>query len=114
MEEFIAFIKTIIYIDDLDLQLVLSRCKTRKIAKGKMILKKGQIASQYFFIVSGGVRFFYHFDDQEATTWVTSHPRMGRIRQKNMGNNVSAYDRPDSKLSNLNGRRTLPRIYAPT
>jgi len=71
MEEFITFIKTIIYIDDLDLQLVLSRCKTRKIAKGKMILKKGQIASQYFYIVSGGIRFFYHFDDQEATTWVT-------------------------------------------
>ncbi len=71
MEEFITFIKTIIWIDDLDLQLVLSRCTERQIPKGKMILKKGQIANQYFFIVSGGVWFFYDRNDQENTTWVT-------------------------------------------
>ncbi len=71
MEEFITFIKTIIWIDDLDLQLVLSRCKERQIPKGKMILRKGQIANQYFFIVSGGIRFFYNRNDQEITTWVT-------------------------------------------
>jgi len=71
MEEFTAFIKTIIWIDDLDLQLVLSRCTEKQIPKGKMILRKGQIANQYFFIVSGGVRFFYNLNDQENTTWVT-------------------------------------------
>ena len=71
MEEFIKFIKTIIWIDDLDLQLVLSRCTEREVAKGKLILRKGQIANQYFFIVSGGLRFFYDRDDQENTTWVT-------------------------------------------
>ncbi|WP_138992504.1 Crp/Fnr family transcriptional regulator [Larkinella sp. C7] len=71
MEEFIRFIKTIIWIDDSDLQLVLSRCTERQIPKGKTILRKGQIAKQYFFIVSGGVRFFYDRNDQENTTWVT-------------------------------------------
>jgi CRP-like cAMP-binding protein len=71
MEEFIKFIKTIIWIDDLDLQLVLTRCTEKQVPKGKMILKKGQIANQYFFIVSGGIRFFYHHNDQENTTWVT-------------------------------------------
>ncbi len=70
MEEFITFIKTIIGIDDLDLQLVLSKCTERQIPKGKLILKKGQIANQYFFIVAGGVRFFYEANDQENTTWV--------------------------------------------
>ena len=60
-----------IWIDDLDLQLVLSRCTERQVPKGKMILRKGQIANQYFFIVSGGVRFFYYLNDQECTTWVT-------------------------------------------
>lgn len=70
MEEFVRFIKGIIGIDDLDLQLVLSRCRERRIAKNKLILRKGQIASQYFFIVSGGVRFFYEAHDQENTTWV--------------------------------------------
>jgi CRP-like cAMP-binding protein len=70
MEEFITFIKGIVSIDDLDLQLVLSRCSERQIPKGKLILRKGQIANQYFFIVSGGVRFFYEAHDQENTTWV--------------------------------------------
>jgi CRP-like cAMP-binding protein len=70
MEVFITFIKSIIWIDELDLQLVLSRCTERQIPKGKLILRKGQIANQYFFIVSGGVRFFYEGQDQENTTWV--------------------------------------------
>ncbi len=60
-----------IWIDDLDLQLVLSKCKERQVPKGKLILRKGQIANQYFFIVSGGVRYFYNLNDQEHTTWVS-------------------------------------------
>jgi CRP-like cAMP-binding protein len=70
MEAFKKFIRTIVGIDELDLNLVLSKCSEKQVPKGKMILKKGQIASQYFFIVSGGVRFFYHLNDQENTTWV--------------------------------------------
>ncbi len=70
MEAFKAFIRTIVGIDDLDLQLVLSKCSQRQIVKGKLILKKGQVANQYFFIVSGGVRFFYETDEQEITSWV--------------------------------------------
>jgi len=71
MEEFILFIRKMIWIDELDLQLVISRCTERQVPKGKLILRKGQIANQYFFIVSGGVRFYYDLNDQENTTWVT-------------------------------------------
>jgi CRP-like cAMP-binding protein len=71
MQEFITFIKSIIGIDDLDLQLVLSKCTELQIPRGKLILKKGQIANKYFFIASGGVRFFYEHSGQENTTWVT-------------------------------------------
>lgn len=70
MEEFKKFIKTIVSIDEHDLDLVLSKCRLKTISKGRLILKTGQIANQYFFILSGGVRFFYHKDDQENTTWV--------------------------------------------
>ena len=70
MEEFEAFIKTIVSIDEHDLELVRSKCRLKTVSKGKLILRKGQIANQYFFIVSGGVRFFYHTNDQENTTWV--------------------------------------------
>ena len=59
MEKFTKFIKNIIGIDDIDLKLVLSKCREKSLLKGKFILKKGQIANQYFFIVSGGVRFYY-------------------------------------------------------
>jgi CRP-like cAMP-binding protein len=70
VEEFITFIKTIVGIDEIDLKLILSKCRERKVAKGKFILKRGQIATQYFFIVSGGVRFFYGDHGDETTTWV--------------------------------------------
>jgi CRP-like cAMP-binding protein len=71
LTEFITFIRTIVWIDDRDVHLVLSKCKEKHIPKGKLILKKGQIANQYFFTVSGGVRFFYGENGQENTTWVT-------------------------------------------
>lgn len=70
MEKFVKFIKTIIGIDDIDLNLVLSKSREKTVSKGKLILKKGQIASQYFFIVSGGVRFFYGEYEQQNTSWV--------------------------------------------
>lgn len=70
MEEFIIFIKTIVGVDEIDLKLILSKCRERKVAKGKFILKRGQIATQYFFIVSGGVRFFYGDYGHENTAWV--------------------------------------------
>ena len=56
MEQFIKFIKSIVGIDEIDLKLFLSKSREKNVAKGKFILKKGQIATQYFFIVSGGVR----------------------------------------------------------
>ena len=49
MEEFIIFIKAIVGVDEIDLKLILSKCRERKVAKGKFILKRGQIATQYFF-----------------------------------------------------------------
>ncbi|MCF2518398.1 Crp/Fnr family transcriptional regulator [Dyadobacter sp. CY351] len=70
MEEFVNFLRGMISIDDLDLQMVLSRCNERLVPKGKLILRKGQIANQYFFIVSGGVRFFYHLNQEERTSWI--------------------------------------------
>lgn len=71
MEEFIAFIKKMVWIEESDLNLVISRCREKTVSKGKLLLRKGQVASQYFFIVSGGVRFFYDLNGQENTTWVT-------------------------------------------
>lgn len=70
MEEFKQFIRTLVGIDDSDISLVLSRCREQAVPKGNLILKKGQTATQYYFIVSGALRFFYDGDEQENTTWV--------------------------------------------
>jgi CRP-like cAMP-binding protein len=70
MKQLADFIKSKIYIEETDLQVVLSKFKERTVNKGQFILKKGQIAHQYFFIKSGGCRFFYGDYDQENTTWV--------------------------------------------
>jgi CRP-like cAMP-binding protein len=70
MKQLTDFIKSKIHIEETDLQVVLSKFKERTVNKGQFILKKGQIAHQYFFIKSGGCRFFYGDYDQENTTWV--------------------------------------------
>ena len=71
MEQFIKFIKSKVSIEESDLQIVLSKFKEKTIEKGKFILRKGQIANQYFYIESGGLRFFYGEYDQQNTSWVT-------------------------------------------
>ncbi|KQR66874.1 Crp/Fnr family transcriptional regulator [Pedobacter sp. Leaf176] len=70
MDQFVAFIRSIIVIDEQDLEMVRAHCRTKIIPKGRLLLKAGQIANQYYFIVSGGLRFFYEFNDQQHTTWV--------------------------------------------
>lgn len=70
MENFVKFIKQTISIDETELKIVLSKCREKNVPKGNLVLKKGQIARQYFFIVSGGLRFYYEDENGENTTWV--------------------------------------------
>ncbi|WP_029286113.1 Crp/Fnr family transcriptional regulator [Pedobacter sp. R20-19] len=69
-DKLVAFIKRIVAIEEHELQLIISKCRSKTISKGKLVLRSGQIANQYYFIVSGGLRFYYHLNDQENTTWV--------------------------------------------
>lgn len=70
MQEFEKFIKTFISINEMDLKFVLSKFRQKTLPKGKLLLKNGHIATQYWFIVSGGLRFYYENDEKENTTWV--------------------------------------------
>lgn len=67
MEQLADYIKSKIRIAETDLHIILSKFKARTVNKGQFILKKGQIAQQYFFIKSGGCRFFYGEYDQQNT-----------------------------------------------
>ncbi|MBC6112706.1 Crp/Fnr family transcriptional regulator [Pedobacter sp. CCM 8938] len=70
MNQFVRFVKNVVAIDDQDLLLVKSKCRQKVVPKGKLLLKCGQVANQYYFIVSGGLRFYYETEGQENTTWV--------------------------------------------
>jgi CRP-like cAMP-binding protein len=64
------FIKSKVAIEETDLQIILSKFKEQTVKKGKFVLRKGQIANQYFFIKSGGLRFSYGEYDMSNTSWV--------------------------------------------
>jgi CRP-like cAMP-binding protein len=70
MKQLSDFIKSKVSIDETDLQIILSKFNEQTVAKGKFVLKKGQVANQYFFIVSGGLRFSYGEYDIRDTSWV--------------------------------------------
>ena len=59
-----------IAIAEIDLQIILSKFNELTVKKGKFILRKGQIANQYFFIKSGGLRFSFGEYDVRDTSWV--------------------------------------------
>lgn len=66
----VDFIKGIVAIEEHELELIISKCRFKIIPKGKLVLRSGQTANQYYFIVAGGLRFYYELDNQENTTWV--------------------------------------------
>ena len=70
MKEFSDFIKYRVRISEADLTTVLSKFKNVTVKKGALVLRKGQIANQYFFIKSGGLRLHYGEFDEQHTSWV--------------------------------------------
>lgn len=73
MKEFSDFIKSKVAIQELDLEIILSKFKTKQVAKGQLILRRGQTAYQYVYIKSGALRFFFGEFDEQLTAWVVFH-----------------------------------------
>jgi CRP-like cAMP-binding protein len=70
MKTFSDFIQSKVVITPADLDIILSHFKTKQVKKGQLILKRGQIAYQYFYIRSGALRFFFGEFDEQLTAWV--------------------------------------------
>lgn len=70
MQQLSAFIKSRIAIEPSDLDVILSRFKQKTIQKGTLLLKRGQVASQYYFVKSGALRFYFGESDEQLTAWV--------------------------------------------
>lgn len=70
MKQFIHFIKSCITIEDDSLNFILSHFREIKILKERFLLKKGQTANDYFYVVSGGFRVFYDHQEKQITAWI--------------------------------------------
>lgn len=70
MNNFSNFIKSKIGIDKADLEIICSHFKIKQVKKGQLILKRGQIAYQYFYINSGALRFFFGEFEEQLTAWL--------------------------------------------
>ncbi|MDR6514760.1 Crp/Fnr family transcriptional regulator [Chryseobacterium camelliae] len=69
MQEFVDFISRYGHFSNDDLRMILSRFHVKTVRKGQLLLKKGQVASRYYYIRSGALRFVYG-EDRELTAWV--------------------------------------------
>jgi CRP-like cAMP-binding protein len=70
MDQFKAFIKSIVSIDDTELEQIVSQFKERTLKKEKLVLRQGQIASAYYFVQKGGLRIYLDANDRQITGWV--------------------------------------------
>jgi len=52
------------------LDIIISRFKIKQVKKVQLILKRGQVAHQYYYIKSGALRFFFGEPDAQITAWV--------------------------------------------
>jgi CRP-like cAMP-binding protein len=69
MEQLKTLIRTQVVINEADLQAVTSEFRLKTIQKGQLLLRRGQIANQYYYVKSGALRFFYG-EDPQLTAWV--------------------------------------------
>ncbi len=70
MIRLVNYIKSLIDVDDNDLNLILSNFNKKELSKGSFILQYGQVASSYYFIASGAVRIFSDKEPNDKTLWI--------------------------------------------
>lgn len=64
------YIKSLIRIEEDDLNIILSNFSKKELKKGSFILKHGQVASSYYFIASGALRIFSDEKPNDKTLWI--------------------------------------------
>ena len=82
MIRLVNYIKSLIDVDDNDLNLILSNFNKKELSKGSFILQYGQVASSYYFIASGAVRIFSDKEPNDKTLWIAfENEFIGRTTQ---------------------------------
>ncbi len=70
MNKLEVYIKSQINIEEGELNIILSNFIETKIAKDKFVLKQGHLATNYYFIISGGLRIYFDQNDRQITSWI--------------------------------------------
>jgi CRP-like cAMP-binding protein len=70
MDKLKIFIKSQIKIDETDLDIIISNFKELKISKDRFALKKGQIATNFFFVKTGALRIYFDHNEEQITSWI--------------------------------------------
>ncbi|MEC3874347.1 Crp/Fnr family transcriptional regulator [Chryseobacterium salviniae] len=52
-----------------ELYLIMSKFHSKNLDKGKLLLKRGQVADRYYYVSCGALRFVYG-EERELTAWV--------------------------------------------
>lgn len=70
MEKLAAYIRSQVNLSPDELTAILANFSKREIVKHGFVLKAGHIATNYFFVVSGGLRIYYERDNKQVTGWI--------------------------------------------
>lgn len=68
-ENLTDFINRNSHLREEELKIVTSKFHMQTVSKGQLLLKRGQAANRYYYVLSGALRFVYG-QDQELTAWV--------------------------------------------
>lgn len=69
MEALRNYIQSRVSLASNELNEILDEFREIKLRKGKLLIKEGQIVSDYFYVVSGGLRIYMKNGEQEITGW---------------------------------------------
>ncbi len=69
MQDLKNLIRATVTITEADLVTILDLFTLRYVGKGQLLLKRGQVATQYYFLQSGALRFYYD-EERELTAWI--------------------------------------------
>jgi CRP-like cAMP-binding protein len=70
VDELKTYIRSQIGIGEADLTTVISNFKELKIEKDRFVIKQGQIATNFYFVKSGGLRIYFDHGEKQITSWI--------------------------------------------
>ena len=69
MQSLSHFIQSQIPVSEDTLSIILTYFKERTVEKDGFVLRQGQVAADYFFVKSGGLRIYFDAQDKQVTGW---------------------------------------------